>query len=146
MQERHSMVPAVYMVMRKDNQVLALLRENTGYMDNHWSLPAGHVEKGELPINGAIREAKEEVGVTIAVEDLEFVHLMIRPAHDATGERMDVFFEAYKWEGEPVNNEPDKHSKVEWVDVNDLSKIWVPYQRTGLEDILRGVKYSELKE
>src|SRR3989344_9072207 len=31
---------------------------------NSWSLPKGHLEKGESPLEAAVREIKEESGVT----------------------------------------------------------------------------------
>ena len=38
---------AVYLVLRRDQRVLMMLRQNTGYMDGMWDLPAGHVDAGE---------------------------------------------------------------------------------------------------
>ena len=146
-QERHVMVPSVYVVMmNEDEKVLAVLRKNTGYMDGYWGLPAGHVEKDELPIKGVIREAKEEIGVEINPEDLNFVHLMIREAHDITGERVDIFFESNNWSGEPQNMEPDKHGGMDWIDPHSDSTPMVPYEREAINYIAEGIKYSEWKE
>lgn len=39
--------------------------------DGTWSLPGGGVHRGEQPVIGAIREVKEEVGVSLKPGDLE---------------------------------------------------------------------------
>lgn len=36
----------VYLILQKGDQILLQLRQNTGYLDHHWSLAAGHVEQG----------------------------------------------------------------------------------------------------
>lgn len=38
--------------------------------------PSGHLEEGEPVIDGAVREAGEEVGVTINPDDLAFAHVV----------------------------------------------------------------------
>jgi 8-oxo-dGTP pyrophosphatase MutT (NUDIX family) len=38
--------------------------------------PSGHLEEGESVIDGAVREAGEEVGVAIDPSDLTFVHVV----------------------------------------------------------------------
>ncbi len=63
--DRFVVVPASYVFFLRDDHVLLQLRQNTGYMDDHWAAAAaGHVEKGETAYDAARREALEEVGVT----------------------------------------------------------------------------------
>ena len=72
------MVPASYVFFLRDDHVLLQLRQNTGYMDDHWAAAAaGHVEKGETAYDAARREALEEVGVTdleLDVRDRDAAH------------------------------------------------------------------------
>ena len=86
--------------------MLLQLRQNTGYMDEHWAAAAaGHVEQGETAYDAARREAAEEIGVTEL--DLAFVTAMQRTRHaDAIDERVDFFFTARSWTGEPRIVEP----------------------------------------
>src|SRR5262245_13673542 len=71
---RHQLVPAAYVVFLRPGdsgrEVLLMRRANTGYMDDHWALVAGHVEPGESCVAAAVREAREEVGVDVAPEAL----------------------------------------------------------------------------
>ena len=39
------------------------------YEEGHWDFPKGHVEKGESEIETALRETREETGIT----DIEFI-------------------------------------------------------------------------
>jgi 8-oxo-dGTP diphosphatase len=64
---------AVYILLEKDGRHAFVKRSNTGWRDGYYSLPSGKVEKGESYLRAAVREAKEEVGVTIDLEDLEHV-------------------------------------------------------------------------
>jgi len=69
MHQRHSIISAAYLLFFKENRVLLLRRLNTGYQDGSYSVPAGHVEEGESLLRCLIREAKEEVGLSLAAED-----------------------------------------------------------------------------
>ena len=45
---RFQVVPASYVIFRRDDHVLLQLRQGTGYMDGYWATAAaGHVEAGE---------------------------------------------------------------------------------------------------
>ena len=66
---RFVVVPASYVFLLREGadgtEVLLQLRQNTGYMDDHWAAAAaGHVERGETAYDAARREALEEIGVT----------------------------------------------------------------------------------
>ncbi len=50
---------------------LLLVRSRIG--SQQWSLPGGGIHKKEQPLEGAIREIKEEVGLDIANQDIELV-------------------------------------------------------------------------
>ncbi len=144
--ERFSVVPAVYLVFRNNDEVLLLKRKNTTYFDGHYSLPAGHIDGKEAAINAAIREGKEEVGVTLSREGLRFVHLLHRPALELAGrERFDLFFEVLNFKGEIINAEPDKCSELRWAAEKNLPENIVPEVAQALGCIAAGIYYSDFE-
>ncbi len=136
---------ACFVVLRKSGKIAMVLRSNTGWMEGFYSLPAGKGEWHDTFRQGAAREALEEAGVTINVEDLRFVHL----AHRRGSENgkfidwVDVYFEAEKWQGEPYNAEEDKAERLDWLDINNLPENIVPPQLDALKHIANGELYSE---
>ena len=145
LKERHKAVPAVYLVLKRADKVLMMRRANTGYMDGQYGLCAGHVEAGELPIAALCREAAEEIGITIDPQELKLIHTMYRTAKDETGDRVDLFFEATSWSGEPENKEPKKCDDVNWFKVTALPETCIPYIKNVLAGLEREVSYSELE-
>lgn len=142
--ERFKLIPAVYVVLRRGNEVLLLRRANTGYQDGRYSLPAGHLEGDELGTMGIVREAKEEAGITLDPKDLELVHVSHRLSRNQVGqERLDLFFEATKWQGEPTNMEPHKCDDLSWFPLDNLPAAVMPFIGMVLKDISKGVVYSE---
>jgi len=136
---------ASWVILRKGTKVAVVLRENTPWMNGYYGLPSGKIEYGEPYKIGAIREAKEEVGVDIELEDLTFVHACHRHADDGVifMDWVDMYFEAAKWTGEVTNMEPTVHSAVDWIDLENLPENVVPTVKFVLEAIARGEKYSE---
>lgn len=135
-------VPSVYVVLRKAGKILFVLREHTGYRDGTYCLPSGHVEEGENFITAAIRETQEEVGVTVARNNMRLVYTMHRQSEKDI--RLDLFFEADEWEGEPVNNEPHKHGEIKWLSIQEVAKEPImDYQAAVLKAIIEGKIYSE---
>ena len=63
---------SVAFIVYTDNEKILWLRRTK---DNTWGFPGGHVEEGESPIEGAIRESKEEIsyvpksGISLIFED-----------------------------------------------------------------------------
>lgn len=144
MKERFKVVPAVYIFLEKDGGILLTRRYNTGYKDGEYMVPSGHVEKGESLRDAMIREAMEEVGVTVRREDMELVHVMYRAAEDATGERADFFFKPASWKGEPRNCEPHKCDEVAWFPLDRLPENTVGYLTDAISAARRGVSLLEM--
>lgn len=141
--ERFKMKAAVYVLMRRDNEILLAQRANTGYQDGNYGLPAGHLDGDELATTGAVREAKEEVAVDIDTQDLKLVHTTHRLNTYISSERIELFFECWKWQGEPQNVEPNKCDHIEWYPIDDLPTNIIPLVRRVIELSNNGISYSE---
>ena len=139
---RFVVVPAAYVFLLREGaagtEVLLQLRQHTGYMDDHWAAAAaGHVERGETAYDAAHREALEELGV--ADLDLVFVTSMQRTRHDQPiDERVDFFFAARSWSGEPRIVEPDKAADLRWCSLAALPDPVVPHELSVLESLRSG--------
>jgi len=142
---RNNAVIAVYLFLKQNGKILIARRCNTGYQDGNYQVPAGHVDAGELPKEAIIREAKEEIGILLNSDDLRFVHACFRTKSDATGDRVDLFFEAVRWSGEVVNAELRKCDDLKWVDLSNLPVNITPYVRVAIECMDRGEFFSELE-
>ena len=142
-EQRFRVVPAAYVILLRDDprQVLLQLREGTGYMDGHWATAAaGHVEAGESVFEAAVREAHEELGITVDETDLEPLTGMHRTG--ATGrsidERVDWFFSCRRWTGEPRLVETEKAADLGWFALDDLPEPIVPHERLVFEQLAAG--------
>lgn len=140
---RFTLVPAVYVVLRRGDDVLLQLRTGTGYYDRHWAAgAAGHLDQGETMLEGAVREAAEELGVAIDPADLTVLTVMQRT--DAADpkpveERLDVFFECRRWGGEPHAVE-SKAAEVRWFALDALPEPIVPHERVVIERLAPGTE------
>jgi 8-oxo-dGTP diphosphatase len=143
---RFKLIPAVYLLLRRGNEILLLKRANTGYWDGGYSLIAGHLDGDELGSEGLQREAKEEAGIIISKKDIQFVHLAHRLGRNEKGqERVDLFYEAWKWRGAIKNMEPEKCNGLTWFPIINLPKNTLPLIKRVINDVLSGVHYSEYK-
>src|SRR3989338_10192682 len=117
---------AAYLVLIKDGKVLLIHRVNTGWMDQHWGMPAGHIEGTESVSEAARCEAKEEIGITLGESDIALKHVMHRLS-DSGRTYFDFFFTARLWNGEITNGEPDKHDEVKWFPLRQVPASTIPY-------------------
>ena len=118
-------------------QVLLQLRRNTGYMDGHWACGAsGHVEAAESVVETALRETREELGVSVSAADLSPLTAMHR-TNDLGGaaleQRIDMFFTLRTWAGTPAVREPAKNAGLRWFSLTDLPEAVPPHERHVLD-------------
>jgi 8-oxo-dGTP diphosphatase len=140
-ERRHRIIPAVFLIFREGDNVLLLLRANTGYMDGSYSLPAGHVDGNEPAIVAACREALEEVGAEISPEDLRLVHTMHEMAEGH--ERINLGFEVQRYGGTLKNMEPDKCDELRRVSIDELPPNTVPQVVAIIKKVRNGEVYSD---
>lgn len=138
---RFKLVSAVHLLLVRGNEVLLLRRFNTGYEDGNYSVPAGHLDGNEEVKTAAIREASEEIGITIDPADLQVVGVMHRKSND---ERVDFFVAASNWTGEVTNCEPDKCDELRWCDRDHLPDNVIPYVKRALENHRSGRWFDSL--
>lgn len=145
LEDRHHVIPAVYCILRNGDKVLLLRRHNTKYKNGWYTLPSGHVEESESANIGACREAKEEVGITIHPDDLRLACTLHSRSHDPeTHERISLFFEVSKWNGEPHNSEPHKCDELRWADIDDLPENTIDEVKVALSSVSSGSLYANL--
>ncbi|SDD71625.1 ADP-ribose pyrophosphatase YjhB, NUDIX family [Paenibacillus sp. UNCCL117] len=127
---------AVYLLFIRDGRILLLRRANTGFEDGKFSLVAGKLDGGEEVRAAAVREAYEESGLLVKIEDLEVVQVIHR--NSDSGEWVDFFLNVRAWEGEPCNREPDKCSELGWFPLDALPSDMIGYVKQTVEKIVRG--------
>ena len=85
-------------------------------------------------------KALEELGITDL--DLDFVLTMQRSQFGpAVEERVDWFFTARSWTGEPRIVEPDKAESLGWFALDALPEPMVPHEAHALAHLSSGVGY-----
>jgi len=138
--ERFKLVSSVCLLLRKDDKVLLQLRRNTGWCDGCYASVGGGIEKNETALKAVVREAKEEIGITLQEQDLKVVHVL----HFKLGhEGISFFIEATKWQGDPCLLEPEKCRNLSWFAVDDLPKNSVVFLPSIFKKINKRILYSE---
>lgn len=140
MTHRFKMIASGYLILIRGQKILLGRRQNTGYEDGKYGLPAEHIEEHETITQGTAREIQEEIGIKVSPSDLVLSHVMHRKGDD---ERMDFFFTARRWRGEIKNAEPGKCDDLRWFPFNALPKNTIPYIRAAIKNCIKKQFYSE---
>lgn len=137
---RYTLRCAIYLFLIKDNKIFLVRRKNTGWEDEKYCVPGGHLDPNEKVSNAVKREAKEETGIEIDSKDLKLIHIMHRRANF---DYIDFFFVVDKWTGEPKNVEEDKADDAGWFDLDKLPKNILDHQKVALDNYKNKIIFSE---
>ncbi|WP_233852577.1 NUDIX hydrolase [Paraburkholderia sp. HD33-4] len=137
-----SVVDVNVLFLNGQGECLFIQRANTGFRDGQYALIAGHLEPGESIEECAIRESKEEAGVTVARGALEFKLVMRR---DSDTNRISFFLACRSWQGEPSNMEPHKCSGFVCAKPDYPPAPIVDYVAAALAHIREGVMLADFK-
>ena len=130
---------AVHMIIWKDNKILVQKRKGSKLWPGYYALPAGHIDEGENQYDALKREAKEELGIEIDINNIINSYAVLRRNFfEIDGKQLepyiDYYFEINEYKGIPKIMEEDKCEELIWVDVNNLPKPFINYEGTFLED------------
>lgn len=105
------MKKATAAIIQHKGKILIALR----FKDNYWEFPGGKIDPGETPEECIIREIKEELNMTIRIE--ESVGCLEGTYRNA---EMQLYVFLTSWiEGELVMN---VHKEVKWVEYKELDQ------------------------
>ena len=129
-------------ILEKDSKLLFLLRQNTKFFSGYYGLMGGKIEEHESITDSLIREAQEEIGITITKNNLRFAHCLSFK-NETNEEILALIFKITDWDGEPINKEPNKCAELAWFSPNELPNNIIPRHRQIIEMVQNTVLYSE---
>lgn len=139
MSERFKIPVGIFIMLRRNNDVLLQLRKNCSFA-GHYGFVGGHLDGNEKITTAAVREVAEEIGVQINEQDL--VLKTICHSHDGA-EYLQFYFECYKWTGEIQNLELDKCAELRWYPWDELPANTCPYLKRAVQKINEHLPFYE---
>lgn len=117
----------VFIVSSDNKNVLLQLRSAQKKLwPNLWDVAAGgHVDAGELGHQAALREAKEELGLDLRSEDLEFIGATtsVNLIGDVINNHYNEYYVAHvDLDTQNLRIQPEEVQDVKWVPVNELAE------------------------
>lgn len=112
---------ATDIIFKRNNNILLLKRSATNKVPGQYSFISDKCDEGESIIDCAIREAYEEIGIHVQVENLQFAHVVHKIIRSNIPSKDWIFFFIVEdWQGEPFNKEPEKYSEMTWFSSSEL--------------------------
>ncbi|MER6915594.1 NUDIX domain-containing protein [Streptomyces sp. NPDC000594] len=134
-----------HLYLERGNRVLLGRRHpGSAFGGGLWHVLAGHVDDGEPVRDCVAREAFEEAGLLIDPAELRLVHTVHMSGAAGAAPRLQLFFTARRWKGEPRVREPRCTTVWRWWPREALPDDLVPYTRAAIDSIAAGRVYSEL--
>lgn len=115
-------------VVNEDNQILLLKRSDKSSSPHRWDFPGGGVDRSEDPLDAAIRETKEETGLSVTQAQILTTYLASQTKEE--DEAVIVGYAArtsskdvkLSWE----------HEDFQWVTLDELQRIELPDLHTTI--------------
>lgn len=122
-----------------------------------WQMPQGGIDKGEEPVEAALRELYEETGmrsVSLLAEAPEWInydlptHLIGKALKGKYRGQTQKWF-AYRFEGDeseiainpPPGDEVAEFDAWEWKPMDDLPQLIVPFKRKLYQEVVRNFRH-----
>lgn len=116
----NSMVPSVNVVVANDDGDILLIRRTD---NNNWALPGGAIDLGESAAQAAIRETREETGITCEITGLVGIytdprHVIHYTSNDEVRQEFSIVLTGRPISGRPTTS--SESSEVRWVSAAEV--------------------------
>ena len=139
---KENFLSAIYLIIKNDDgKILLQRRQGTKLWPGFLALPAGHVDEGENVYDAAIREAREELSITITKQDI-IDSFVVNRRNKSLPPYFDVYFEISSYQGEIKINEPEKCSELKWCDINDLPEDMIDFEIDAIRNRQNNILFS----
>jgi len=126
-------------VVVKDGKILLGKRKGS-FGEGEYAFTGGHMEYGESFEGAAVREIKEETG--LSVKNVRFLRVM-NLKHNSGRHYVDITLAA-DWEsGEPESLEPNKIAGWDWYDVDKIPANLFEPCKSAIESYKTGLNYFD---
>lgn len=125
---RFQIIKAAGGIVQKDNKFLLIFRLGK------WDFPKGKFEKGETPIECAVREVEEECAVEVKAEDT-----ICKTWHTYTRNRKSILKKTYWYTMSCINDKDMKPQKEEGID--DIKWMKKGQVKSALKDSYPSMRY-----
>ncbi len=98
-------------LVNDDNEVLLAQRPEGKRLAGKWEFPGGKVEAGESPEEALVRELEEELGITVATENLEPFWFLSHAYPEYGFHLLMPVYLCRLWDGAP---KPLTHTSIIW--------------------------------
>ena len=135
----NSLVPSVNALVQNDDAEVLLIRRTD---NGRWSLPGGKIDLGETVRQAAIRETREETGLTVDITGIVGIysnpnHVIEYTSDGEVRQQFTIVLAARPVSGEPTPSAESSH--VEWVAPADLDQHPMhPAMRMRIDHRLEG--------
>lgn len=132
----------IFFICQKRGILFQMRSKNKSLYPSHWHVTvSGHLDVWETPIECALREVKEELGVDLSVSDLHFQKVFAEkktlPNGFITNDLLSVYFVDWTSKDSNLKLQTEEVDRLQWFSFEELeqkfSGEWphdfVPYQR-----------------
>ncbi len=141
---KENFLASIYLIIKNnEGKILLQRRQGTKLWPGFLALPAGHVDEGENVYDAAIREAREELSITITKQDI-IDSFVVNRRNKSLSPYFDVYFEISSYEGKIKINEPEKCSELKWVDINSLPNDMIDFEVEAIRNRQKNIMFSTI--
>ena len=140
--EKEKFLSSVYLIIKNsNNEILLQRRQGTKLWPGFLALPAGHIDEGENAYDALVREAREELGIEVCVENIVDTFVVNR-TNKSLPPYYDVYFEIDSYKGNIEIKEPEKCSEILWSSIDNLPEDIIDFEREAMLLNQQGIKFS----
>ena len=141
-----SLVPSVNVIVANDaGEILLIRRSDNG----NWAVPGGAIDLGESVAQAAVRETREETGVTCEITGLVGIysdprHVILYTSNGEARQEFSIVLTARPVSGAPTPS--DESTQVRWVPAADIPGYPMDRSmRNRINDYLRSDPHPVVK-